>query len=321
MQLLAPVILMIIDFSSHILVPSVAKRIANSTDSGIRFNAPADNAIIQNRLKVMEKYGVDVQVLSLNTPAFKGLSPEDAVAVCRLTNDSIAEFCNKRPDRFVGLAAISLLDVEKAIQEMSHTIEDLGFKGVVLATNESGKGLDSQEYYPVYDRACKYDIPIFLHPTRWESYPLVDDKMMMIFGWPFDTTQAIWRLIFGGVLDRFPSLKIVTHHLGGMLPYFNGRIDHYANFPNSSCKRAAISEYWSQIYGDTAIDGQFSAFMCGYSFFGAGRIVYGSDYPFGPEQGEAYIRDNLAGVRAMPIPTEEKEKILEGNCRKLLRMN
>ncbi|MGI0090725.1 MAG: amidohydrolase family protein [Nitrososphaerales archaeon] len=312
---------MIIDFSSHLIVPSVAKRIASSTDAGIRWNVPPDNAEVEGRLKLMKKYAVDMQVLSLNTSAFKGLSVKDAEDICKMTNDSIAEFCNKRPDKFVGLAALSLLDVEKAVQELKRAIEDLGFRGAVLATNESGKGLDSKEYYPIYERACKYDIPIFLHPTRWGSYPLVDDKMMMIFGWPFDTTQAVWRLIFGGVLDKFPSLKIVTHHLGGMLPYFNGRIEHYTSFPNPSCKRQSISEYWGQIYSDTAIDGQFAAFMCGYSFFGPERIVYGTDYPFGPEQGESYIRENLAGVRAMLIPDEEKRRILGDNCRRLLRIS
>lgn len=310
----------IIDFSSHLLVPEVAKRVIKSSDAGVRWNVPQENAELESRLKLMDKYGVDVQALSLNTPAFKGSEQNEVIEICKLTNDSIAEFCQRRPGRFVGLAALPLVDATAALDEMKRAIEDLGFKGVVLPTNESGRGIDSSEYLSLYDSVCKYDVPVFLHPTRWGTYPLLDDKMMMIFGWPFDTTQAVWRLIFGGVLDLYPSLKVVTHHLGGMLPYFSGRIENYSRFPDSRCKRSNIKDYFGQIYCDTAIDGQYSAFMCGYSFFGADRMVYGTDYPFGPEKGEAYIRDNLAGVKAMAIPEEERKRILELNARKLLKI-
>jgi aminocarboxymuconate-semialdehyde decarboxylase len=215
--------------------------------------------------------------------------------------------------------------MKSAMEELDRSINELDCRGVTISTNQNGKGLDSPEYFPFYEKVVKYDLPILLHPTHWESYPLVDMekgwRMMHTFGWPFDTTQAVWRMIFGGVIDRFPSLKIVTHHLGAMIPYFARRIEVNAlKFLKDRLPRH-ISEYWRNIYGDTALDGTVAAFPCGYAFFGPDRMMYGSDYPFGPEAGEDFIRSNLECVRSMDIPTEDKEKILGGNAKKLLKIN
>jgi aminocarboxymuconate-semialdehyde decarboxylase len=145
-------------------------------------------------------------------------------------------------------------------------------------------------------------------------------RMMHVFGWPFDTTQAVWRLIFGGVIDRYPSLKIVMHHLGAMLPFFARRVEQ--NFKGLLADKLPrqISEYWGNLYGDTATDGTLGSYSCGYAFFGPDRMMYGSDYPFGAEAGEDFIRSNLAGVKAMKIPAKEKAKILGGNAKKLFKI-
>ena len=137
----------------------------------------------------------------------------------------------------------------------------------------------------------EHDLPFFLHPTNWLSYPLVDmDKgwrMMHIFGWPFDTTQAVWRFIFGGVLDRYPSLKIVTHHLGAMLPYFSRRIEVNVNlFLNNKLPRP-ITEYWKQIYGDTAMDGTMAAFPCGAPSSGPSEWSTEPITPWAPKTGNS----------------------------------
>jgi uncharacterized protein len=312
---------MIIDFSAHLITPAVLKELrktpyytANETP------IPMKNADLRQRLKIMKKYGIDKQVLSLTSASLMEMTAKQASKVCRLANDGIAEFCQKEPDRFVGLAGVSLLDVENAIGELDRAIKDLGFRGVIVATNQAGMGLDSPEYYPFYERVVKYDVPILLHPTHWKNYPLVDKKIMIIFGWPFDTTQAVWRMITGGVLDRFPNLKLVTHHLGAMFPYFGGRVNSYIGQALKGRGRKSISDYWKQIYGDTAIDGMTGAYMCGYSFFGPDRIVFGTDYPFGLEEGESFIRDNLRNVKAMHIPAKAKEKIFSKNAKKLLKI-
>jgi len=272
----------------------------------------------------MERNGVDLQALSQTAPVLLGFGPEDAAEICRLSNTDNYALCKAYPRKFVNICILSLLDTKRAMKELDRCINELDCRGVTVATNQNGKGLDAREYDPFYEKLVKHDLPIFLHPIHFESYPLVtmDDgwRMMHIFGWPFDTTQAVWRLIFGGVLDRFPALKVVTHHLGAMIPYFTRRIEvNFNKFLKDKLPRH-ISAYWGNIYADTATDGTAASYPCAYAFFGPDRMMYGSDYPFGGEAGEDLIRSNLAGVKSMIIPLEHKERILGGNAKKLLKI-
>ena len=124
----------------------------------------------------------------------------------------------------------------------------------------------------------------------------------------------------GGVIDRYPGLKIVTHHMGGMIPYLARRVDSsFDRFYKDKMPRH-ISQYWGNFYGDTAVDGTVAAYPCGYAFFGPDRLMYASDYPFGWEAGEGYIRDNLAGVKTLKISKKNMDKILGGNAKKLLKI-
>lgn len=317
---------MIIDIFSHHISASVGKLIEKGKyfGEGRQYYHPIQNADPEVRLNLMERYGIDVQALSQTTPVLMGFGPEDATEICRLSNDDNYALCKAYPDRFVNICIISLLDMGSAMKELDRSINELDCRGVTVSSNQNGKGLDSPEYFQFYEKLVEHDLPLLIHPTHWESYPLVDmDKawrMMHVFGWPFDTTQAVWRLIFGGVIDRYPSLKVVTHHMGAMLPYFVRRIESTFNLHLRDKLPRHISQYWNNIYGDTAIDGTVTAYPCGYAFFGPDRLMYGSDYPFGAETGEAYIRDNLAGVKAIDIPPQDMEKILGGNAKKLLKI-
>ncbi len=317
---------MIIDIFAHHVSLSVAQFLGKSEVYGEdkQFALSPQNADPEVRLRMMGKYGIDVQALSQTSPVLVGFGAEDAAEICRLSNNGNYALCKAYPDRFVNICIISLLDMNSALKELERSINELDCRGVVVATNQNGKGLDSEEYYPFYEKLVEHDLPLLLHPTHWESYPLVDmDKawrMMLVFGWPFDTTQAVWRLIFGGVIDRYPSLKIVTHHLGGMLPYFLGRAVSAGKGPLRESLPRNITEYWGNIYGDTALNGYTAGFSCGYAFFGPDRMLYGTDYPFGAEAGEYYVREHLLGVKAMDIPAEDIEKILGGNAKKLLKI-
>jgi aminocarboxymuconate-semialdehyde decarboxylase len=321
---------LIVDFSAHFISRDAlggileTNRYYGPDRKRFQLPYPPQNSDPNTRIQLMDRYGVDMQMLSQTTPVLLGFGAADAAKICGLSNDGIAEMCEKHPTRFVGAAIVSLLDVGTALDELDRAVRDLGLRCVTIATNQNGKGLDSSEYDPFYAKVVGYDIPIFLHPTHWGSYPLVDMdngwRMMQVFGWPFDTTQAVWRLIFGGVLDRFPKLKIVTHHLGAMFPYFSHRVArNVKSFLQDGLERP-YSEYWKQIYGDTALDGTTEAFPLGYSFFGGDHMLFGTDYPFGPEAGEAFVRDNLAGIKAMTIPQDDKERILGENAKKLLRI-
>jgi predicted TIM-barrel fold metal-dependent hydrolase len=317
---------MIIDIAAHHISKSVGQILLKNKyyGEGKEFFYPPQNADPEIRLSLMGKYGINIQALSQTTPVILGFGAKDAAEICRLSNDDNYALCKAYPDRFVNICIVSLLDMKSAMRELERSINELDCRGVTVASNHKGKGLDSREYFPFYEKLVKHNLPLFIHPTHWESYPLVkmDEgwRMMHIFGWPFDTTQAIWRLIFGGVIDRYPSLKIVTHHLGAMLPYFARRIEtNFNGFLKDKLPRH-ITEYWGNIYGDTALDGTVAAYPCGYAFFGPERMMYGTDYPFGAEAGEDFIRENLAGIKAMNIPEGDRKKILGESAQKLLKI-
>jgi aminocarboxymuconate-semialdehyde decarboxylase len=323
----------VIDILAHHVSKSVAEMLetrryygedATFDPSKKELAYPIKNADPEVRLRLMEKYGIDMQALSQTGTVLLGFNAEESAEICRRSNTDNYALCKSYPYKFVNVCFISLLDMKSAMKELSRAINELDCRGITVCTNQQGKGLDSPEYFPFYEKLVEHDLPLFLHPIHWESYPLVAmDKgwwMMQIFGWPFDTTQAIWRLIMGGVIDRFPSLKVVSHHLGAMFPYFIRRVEKNVNkFLKGKLPRP-ISEYWENIYGDTAMDGTEAAYPCGYAFFGSDRMIFGTDYPFGPEAGEDFIRTNLAGVKAMNIPVEDMAKILGGNAKRLLKI-
>jgi aminocarboxymuconate-semialdehyde decarboxylase len=289
-----------------------------------KFQYPRQSADPDVRLGLMDKYGIQVQALSLSAETLRGFNAEGAAEICQLANNDNYAVCRAYPDRFVNICIVSLLDMKSAMRELDRSINELDCRAITVASNQNGKGLDSPEYFPFYEKLAEYDLPLFIHPTHWGSYPLVDDRdgweIISIFGWPFDSTVAVWRLIFGGVLDRFPSLKVVMHHMGAMFPYFAGRVEAGSQKLSKKLSRQ-MSEYWSHIYGDTAISGGFSeAYSCGYAFFGPDRLMYGSDYPFGPEAGEKFVRSILAATRLIHAPEDHLEKILSGNARKLLKI-
>jgi uncharacterized protein len=288
-----------------------------------KFACPVQNGDPEVRLGVMDKYGVNVQALSLTMESLDGFSAQEAADICKRANSDNYALCKTHPDRFVNICAISLLDVKRAMNELDRSINELDCRGVTVATNQNGKGLDSPDYFPLYEKLSKHDLPLLLHPSNWKSYPLAEESQWMFmsrFGWPLDSTQAVWRLIFGGVLDRFPTLKIVMHHLGAMFPYFAGRIQYGLATLGEKLERD-MSEYWKNIYGDSALSGgPAEAYACGYAFFGPDRVLYGSDYPFGPEAGERFVRANMAGLESLNIPAVDMQKILGENARRLLKI-
>ena len=319
---------LVIDIFCHHISKSVGqilpKKKYYSYQEGKEFSYPIQNGDPEVRLGLMEKHGVGIQALSQTTPVLLGFNPKEASEICRLSNNDNYALCKAYPKRFVNICILSLLDMKSAMKELDRSINELDCRGVTISTNQNGKGLDSPEYFPFYEKVVEHGLPILLHPTHFESYPLVDMekgwRMMHTFGWPFDTTQAVWRMIFGGVIDRFPTMKIVTHHLGGMIPYFARRVEVSFNKFLKDKLPKHISEYWGNFYGDTALDGTAAAFPCGYAFFGPDRMMYGTDYPFGAEGGEDFIRSNLEGIKSMNIPFEDKEKILGSNAKKLLKI-
>jgi aminocarboxymuconate-semialdehyde decarboxylase len=266
----------------------------------------------------MDKHGVDIQALSQTAPVLLGSSPEQAAEICRLSNLSNFELCRKYPTRFINICLVSLLDRKSAFNELERSVQEMDCRGVTVGSNQAGEGLDNPRYSWFFETLAEYDLPLLLQPTDWQSYPLVNGekqpRLMLEVGWPFDTTQAVLRLILGGVFDRFPSLKVITHHCGAMLPSFASRLEAILGQRSGR----DLASYWKNIYGDTAVHGSLPACQCGYSFFGAERMLFGTDYPFASP---TIIQDSLSAVKALPIPRSETDLILGLNAARLLKIS
>jgi aminocarboxymuconate-semialdehyde decarboxylase len=177
----------------------------------------------------------------------------------------------------------------------------------------------------------EYDLPIVIHPMRRVDHPdYLTEKaskynMFSLFGWPYDTTSAMARLVFSGIMEKFPTLKIVTHHLGGMVPFYAERIRQFTQVfrrgeKGLGLKKDAI-DYFHRFYADTAIYGNTPALMCGFDFFGADRVLFGIDFPLGDtELGDRNYRQTINAIEAMPISDADKKKIYEDNARALMRL-
>ncbi len=317
---------MIIDFSCHHISRNVGNILAKGKwyGEGNAIGYPVRNADPEVRLALMEKYGIDMQALSQTTPVVMGFSPAEAAEICRISNDDNYALCKAYPKKFVNICMVSLQHMPSAIKELERSIKDLDCRAVTVGSNQDGKGLDSPDFFPFYEMLVKYDLPLFIHPVNWEGYPLVEMengwRNMLVLGWPFDTTQAAWRLILGGVIDRYPTLKVVLHHYGAMIPFFIRRIEQNIRVSLKNRLTKDIHEYWNNFYGDTALDGSINSYPCGYALFGANRTVFGTDYPFGAEDGEDFYRENLVGVRTMKIPAADMAKVLGGNAKSLLKI-
>ncbi len=294
---------------------------------------------MEARFRVMDAFAPIAQVLTVGPvpPLEHFADPKRAVELARLANDEMAELVAKYPDRFV--AAIALLpmnDVEAALDEADRAIKELGFKGIYVHSNIDGKPLDAPDFLPFFEKMAAYDLPIYIHPWRgndYPEYPVEDESKYAIastFGWPYETTAAMTRIVFSGLFERFPNLKVVTHHGGGMVSFYEQRIvQHYGQLQSSyhdyseisSRLRKAPIDYYKMFYNDTAIHGNTPALMLAYSFWGADKLIFGADMPLGdPAFGMRSYTETIGAIEAMDISDEDKRKILGGNVAKLLKL-
>ncbi len=290
---------------------------------------------MDHRFRIMDKYEGLMQVLSIVQPAVEEIADsQKAVDLAKLANDEMAELVFKYPDRFAAaVACLPMNNIDAALKEVDRAINDLKFRGVQVYTPVNDKPLDSPEFMPLYDKMSKYDLPILIHPKRAASYAdyRTEDKSMYrissLFGWPYETTVAMTRLVFSGILERYPNLKFITHHCGGMVPYFEQRIIGLYDLEEMRRKEGyklgltkAPIEYFKMFYNDTAVYGSTPALMCAHAFFGSDHILFGTDMPHDSQLGDRYTRQTINSIEQMAIPDSDKKKIFEDNARKLLRL-
>jgi len=294
---------------------------------------------MDERFRVMDKFGQILQVLTVGpVPPLEAFADaKKSVELAKLANDEMAELVLKHKDRF--LAAIALLpmnNIEAAIKETDRAIKELGFKGIYLHSNINGKPLDSPEFQPLFQKMAEYDLPIYVHPWRSNDFAdYLSEKeskyaIASTFGWPYETTVMMTRLVFSGILEKYPHLKVITHHCGGMVPYYEQRIvQHYGQtdikYHDYDEMMKGLTkppiEYYRMFYNDTAIHGNTPALMLAYHFCGADHIVFGADMPLGdPNFGVRSYQQTINAIEAMDITDAEKKMIFVDNPLKLLRM-
>lgn len=327
-----------IDIFNHIL-PVEYKEALDKVAPG-HLQQRNNNAIptlwdLDHRFRIMDKYGV-MHVLTLSRPPIEEVisDPQKALDLTKLANDEIAELVHKYPDRFpAAVASVALNNIDASLRELERAIVDLKFRGVQIYTHVNGKPLNSPEFRPLFEMMSHYNLPIWIHPTTGITYTDYRSEseskfaVAILFGWPYETTVAMNRLIFGGILERWPHLKVITHHCGAMVPYFEQRIitihDHAEMVHRSKDKvglTKAPIEYYKMFYADTAIYGNTTALMLAHAFFGVDHLLFGTDFPFAGHHGERVTRQTIAAIEEMDIGDVEKKKIFEGNARSLMRL-
>jgi predicted TIM-barrel fold metal-dependent hydrolase len=294
---------------------------------------------LEPRLAIMDRYPGYVQVLTLAAPPIEeAVPPEHAPALARLANDEMAALVERDPQRFPGFVASLPMNVPEAIvPEIDRAVRELGATGVQIFSNVSGLPLDRPEFRPLFDRMAELDLPVWIHPARtaatadYPDEPRSKYDIWWAFGWPYETSVAMARLVFAGLFERHPNLKIITHHCGAMIPYFEGRIGggldqlgKRSDDPEDQAAKARLGrrpiDYFRMFYGDTALFGSTAGLECGLSFFGPEHVLFGTDMPFDPEGGLGFVRDTIGSIERMRITDDVKRQIYEGNARRLLRL-
>jgi aminocarboxymuconate-semialdehyde decarboxylase len=288
------------------------------------------------RKQIVERFPDYTQVISLGMPPLEALgTPAQASQFAKLGNDGLADLVAKHPSHFAGFVASLPMDSPDAAQEAERAFTQLGANGLQIHTNVNGAPLDEARFRPVFEVAAQYDKQILLHPSRGANMPdyKTENKskyeIWWTFGWPYETSAAMARFVFSGMMDDLPNLKIVAHHLGGMVPFFEGRVgpgwdqlgnrtsdEDYKTTVLAKLKRRPF-DYFKDFYADSATFGSRSAMVCGLDFYGAEKVLFASDCPFDPEKGPGYIRDTIKVLESLDMPQDEREKISFRNAQKM----
>jgi predicted TIM-barrel fold metal-dependent hydrolase len=291
------------------------------------------------RFRIMDEFREYIQVVCLPAPPIEALGDaQHSPELAELGNDGMAELVAKHPSRFAGfIAAVPMNNPVAAVKEIERAVKKLGAVGIQIYTNVNGRPLDEPDFLPIFEKMAELDAPIWVHPARGAGFPDYQTEkkskyeLWWVFGWPYETSIFMARIIFAGYFDRFPKLKIITHHLGGMVPYFSGRTGPGLDQLGARTEEEDLTvylrrlkkrpqEYFKMFYADTATFGSGAALRCGLDYFGVDQVLFASDSPFDPEKGAGYIRETIRCVDALEIPEADRRKIYEGNARRMLRL-
>jgi len=282
--------------------------------SGLVYSITERMTSIDAKIREMKEAGVDHQVLSLPLPGVDQFTREVASRLARTANDELAQVSRSRPAQFSAAATVPLRYPDLAVEELRRSKEELGMRMVEIFSNVAGMPVDSEKYWPFYKEAEKLGVSLLIHPGRPVMMDSVRDYSLAgAVGFLFDTTIAILRLVYSGVLEKLPGLRIIVPHMGSTIPYLVGRIDH--QFKLSAKGQMTLpklpSEYLRKVYIDTAQSLYKPAIECALSFTPHDRILFGSDDPF------VDLKQSVASVKALGLPPDEEDMIFAGNAKSL----
>ena len=307
-------------------------------DMGKRVQALAPLYDLDIRFRVMDEFGDFRQVLTMPQPPVETQAgPERTPAMARTANDGLAELVDRHPDRFVGFGAcLPMNNPDAALKELDRAVSTLGAKGAQIYTNINNKTLDAVEFRPVFDEIARRRLSIWLHPVRDARFSdyLTEDKsqyeIWWTFGWPYETSAAMARLVFSGLFDRHPDIKIITHHGGAMIPFFEGRVGYgwdqlgtrtsdvdYVKLLRSMKKRPV--DYFKNFLADTALSGARAGTVCSLDFFGVDKVLFASDMPFEPTPG-LFVRETIRVIESLDLTSDQKDRIYRKNAERLLNL-
>jgi aminocarboxymuconate-semialdehyde decarboxylase len=277
---------------------------------------------IEVRLKDMDRMGIDIQAVSpAPQQTYYWTDPGEGQALARMVNERLAQIVAQWPDRFVALGTIPLQDPGLAVSELTHCVKTLGMRGVEINPSVNGMDLTDPklDLERFFARAQELDIVIFMHPIGFtQGDRLVDHYFNNVIGNPLETTVAASHLIFDGVLERHPRLKIVLPHAGGYLAHYWARMDH-AWKARADCRvkiRKKPTSYLEKLYFDTLTFDQTMLRQL-VQRYGAEHVVLGTDYPY--DMGMEHPVQFIDGTRG--LSSIEKQKIMGGNAARLLKID
>ncbi len=285
--------------------------------------------------RLMDRFDDYVQIPSLANPPIEAYGTADETPeVARIANDAMAGICARHRDRFPSfVASLPMNNPDAAVDEANRAVAELGAAGCLVYTNVLGRPLSDPAFLPLFEKMNALGRPVWMHPIRgaehadYASESRSEHELWFALGWPYETAAAMMRLVYSGLFDRLPDIRIITHHLGGLVPYLQGKLAlgfrqaaegdllHNPVAQEAGLQRPLL-DYFRLFYADTAVNGVAKALECGLDFFGADRCLFASDAPFDPEGGAYLIRQGMLLMDG--LDPETRRRIYSGNAQRLL---
>jgi predicted TIM-barrel fold metal-dependent hydrolase len=323
-------------FSSLKVLDALEKEEGKSFGLGGMYRAKPALTDATARLAILDRNEVDIHVL-VPVPwleAFPHVAhdPKLAPQFARMMNDEIAAVVAKQPKRFKAVALVPTVDPDAMAAELHRAVKELGCVGAYVPVGPTARQMDHPDFEALYKACADLDVMLWLHPSRPPLPDYIGEKasryqVWQQMGWPYDTTAAMYRIVFSGVFERYPALRIITHHHGGFVPYYVGGM--LGSWESSEEEGQPISDKVSRPYID-----HFKKFYCdtackafvpkvlelALDFFGPERMLFASDTPFGAADGQNFTAGALRSIEAMAITPDVRATILSGNAQRILRI-